>query len=127
MVYTIVNSKGRSFDLPKKTVSVMEDLDQAITIDNNRNLSLREKYSHLHEFVKRTLGEEKAKECLGSDNLDEIDLSELAITVRKIHDSYDKPIADYATAKMREKLASVPMEKITPMVAAAKEVTAQKR
>lgn len=122
MVYTIINSAGRSFDLPKKTVAVMEDLDRALTVDKNRGLSLREKYSHLHEFVKRVLGEDKAKECLGSDNLDDIDLSELAITVRKIHDSYDKPIEDYAVAKAREKMSGLPIDKITSMVAAADKV-----
>lgn len=121
MVYTIIVN-GRSYELPKKTVAVMEDLDQALTIDSNRNLSLREKYTHLHEFVKRNIGEEKAKECLGSDNLDEIDLSDLAITVRKIHDAYDKPVSEYQMAKMRERLGTLPMDKITPMMSAAEKM-----
>ena len=119
MVYTIINSTGRSFDLPAKTVSVMEGLDDALTVDKNTHLSLREKYSRLHEFVKRLLGEEKAKECLGSENLDEIDLSELAITVRKIHDAYDKPVTDYTTSKMRDRFNTIPMDKIGSMVSAA--------
>lgn len=121
MVYTIIVN-GRSYELPKKTVAVMEELDQALTIDSNRNLSLREKYMHLHEFVKRNIGEEKAKECLGSDNLDEIDLSDLAITVRKIHDAYDKPVSEYQTVKMRERLGAVPMDKITTMMSAAEKM-----
>lgn len=121
MIYTIIVN-NRSYELPKKTVAVMEDLDQALTIDSNRNLSLREKYMHLHEFVKKSIGEEKAKECLGSDSLDEIDLSDLAITVRKIHDAYDKPVSEYQTAKMRERLAAVPMDKIVPMMTAAGKV-----
>ena len=121
MVYTIIVN-NRSYELPKKTVAVMEDLDRALTIDSNRNLSLREKYMHLHEFVKRTIGEEKAKECLGSDNLDEIDLSDLAITVRKIHDAYDKPVSEYQAAKMREKLGTLPMDKIAPMMNAAEKM-----
>lgn len=125
MVYTIIVN-GRSYELPKKTIAVMEDLDQALTIDSNRNLSLREKYMHLHEFLKRNIGEEKAKECLGSDNLDEIDLSELAITVRKIHDAYDKPISEYQTAKMREKLGTLPMDKIAPMMNAADKMAGMK-
>ena len=124
MVYTIIVN-NKSYDLPKKTVAVMEDLNQAMTIDSNKNLSLREKYTHLHEFVKRILGEDKARECLSSDMLDEIDLSDLAITVRKIHDSYDKPVTDYAVGKMKERLGVIPMEKITPMVAAAETVAKQ--
>jgi hypothetical protein len=124
MVYTIIVN-NRSYELPKKTVAVMEDLDQAMTIDSNKGLSLRDKYVHLHEFVKRILGEDKAKECLGSDSLDEIDLSDLAITVRKIHDSYDKPVTDYEVGKMKERLGAIPMEKIAPMVAAAETVVKQ--
>lgn len=123
MFYTIINSNGRSFDLPKKTVSVMEALDSAVTIDKNKNMSLREKYSHLHEFVKSILGEENTKECLGSENLDDIDLSELTITVRKIYDSYEKPIEDYAVAKARQKISGLPLDKITSMVSAADKVT----
>lgn len=117
-VYTIIVN-NRSYELPKKTVAVMEDLDQAVTIDSNKNLSLRDKYAHLHEFVKRTIGEEKAKECLSSDNLDEIDLSDLAIIVRKIHDAYDKPIAEYQMSKAREKLGALPMDKLTSFMTAA--------
>lgn len=119
MVYTIINSNGKGFDLPPKTVSVMEELDAALSVDKNTHLSLREKYTRLHECVKRLLGEEKAKECLGSDDLDRIDLSELAITVRKINDAYDKPITDYVAAKMRDKLGSIPMDKVSSIVSAA--------
>lgn len=116
--YTII-VKNRSYELPNKTLAVMEDLDQALRIDENNALSLRDKYAHLHEFVKRTLGEEKAKEALGTDDLNELDLSELAITVRKISDSYDKPITDYQMAKAREKIGSLPLDKITSVVSAA--------
>ncbi len=125
MVYTIIVN-NKSYDLPKKTVAVMEDLDQALTIDNNKSLSLREKYVHLHEFTKRILGEDKARECFGSDNLDEIDLSELAIAVSKIHVAYDKPVVEHSLREMREKLAQVPMDKVTPMIAAMDSVGAGK-
>ena len=116
--YTIIMN-NRSYELPKKTVAAMEDLDQALKIDGNKNLSLREKYVHLHEFLKRNLGEEKAKECLGSENLDEIDLSDLAIAVRKIADAYDKPIVEYQMGKAREKLSALPVEKLTSFMTAA--------
>jgi len=125
MVYTIIVN-NKSYDLPKKTVAVMEDLDQALTVDNNKSLSLREKYVHLHEFTKGILGEDKARECFGTDNLDEIDLSELAIIVSKIHAAYDKPIVEHSLREMREKLSQVPMDKVTPMIAAMDSVGAGK-
>lgn len=117
MVYTVIMN-NRSYELPKKTVFVMEDLDSALSIDKNKSLSLREKYGYLHEFVKRMVGEERARECFGSDLLDEIDLSDLTIAVRKIHDAYDKPIAEYEAGKMQEKFKSIPLEKISPLMTA---------
>ena len=50
---------------------------------------------------------------------DEIDLSDLAIIVRKIHDAYDKPIAEYQMSKAREKLGALPMDKLTSFMTAA--------
>ena len=40
MVYTII-ANNKSFDLPKKTVSVMEELDRVLKVDSNKGLSLR--------------------------------------------------------------------------------------
>lgn len=117
MVYTIIVN-NKSYDLPKKTVDVMEDLDHVLKIDSNTNSSLREKYAHLHAFLKSILGEEKARECLGSDNLDEIDLSDLAITVSKVHAAYEKPVMENSLRDMRERLGQVPMDKITQMISA---------
>ena len=117
-VYTII-VRNRSYELPNKTLDVMEDLDQALRIDENKALSLREKYAHLHEFVKRILGEEDAKEALGAEDLNKIDLSELSITVRKISDSYDKPIIEYQLGKAREKIGALPLDKMTSLMSAA--------
>lgn len=116
--YTII-VRNRSYELPNKTLDVMEDLDQALRIDENKALSLREKYAHLHGFVKRILGEENAKEALGAEDLNKIDLSELAITVRKISDSYDKPIIEYQLGKAREKIGALPLDKMTSLMSAA--------
>ena len=121
MIYTIIMN-NRSYELPKKTVDVMEALDGALTIDNNRNMSLREKYACLHEFVKKMIGDGKAKECLGSESLDELDLSELAIVVQKIHDAYEKPVNDYRMSKMRDKISGIPMDKIASMMSMAENV-----
>ena len=72
MDYTVIIN-NRSYDLPKKTVSVMNKLDDVLKVDN-LNIKARQKFEKLHEFVKDILGEANAKEILGSDNLDEIDL-----------------------------------------------------
>ena len=99
MDYTVIIN-SRSYDLPKKTVSVMNKLDEVLKVDN-LNIKARQKFEKLHEFVKDILGEANAKEILESDNLDEIDLSDLSITVLKINDAYNKPLNDYKMEKMR--------------------------
>lgn len=114
MEYTIIVD-GRSYDLPKKTVAVMDKLDEGLKVDSRPNLTVRQKYEKLHSFVKELLGEENAKELFGSDNLSEIDLSELSLTVLKINDAYDQPLADYRMDKMRESMSSIPTEKIVSL------------
>lgn len=118
MVHTVILN-GRSYDLPKKTIGIANKLDEVLKIDSIRGLSLRQKYEKLHVFTKDVLGEKTTREILGTDDLDEIDLSELTITVRKIVDAYEKPIADYQMEKNREKLAGFPMKQIESIIGAA--------
>ena len=117
MDYTVIIN-SRSYDLPKKTVSVMNKLDEVLKVDN-LNIKARQKFEELHEFVKDILGEANAKEILESDNLDEIDLSDLSITVLKINDAYNKPLNDYKMEKMRATLNSAQIDKINNLVNSA--------
>ena len=121
MEYTIIMN-GRSYDLPKKTVAVMESLDTVLKVDAQKGLTLKQKFEKLHSFTKNLLGEETTREMLGSDNLNEIDLSELTIAVRKIADAYDKPLMDYDTEKSRASLDSLPIEKIISIAKAAEKM-----
>lgn len=114
MEYTIVVD-GRSYDLPKKTVAVMDKLDEVLKVDSRPNLSARQKYDKLHSFVKDILGEENAKELLGSADLTEIDLSELSLAVLRINDAYNQPLNEYRADKMHESLSSIPTEKIVSL------------
>lgn len=110
----IVNEK--SYDLPKKTLSVMEKLDEVLKVDTVKNLSVRQKYEKLHNFVKDTVGSENATEMFGSNNISEIDTSEITLAVLKIRDAYDKPIGDYNAERAQRKLEGLPVEKITQLV-----------
>ena len=111
MTYTIIVD-NRSYDLPKKTVAVMEKLDEVLKVDSVRGYSIRQKFEKLHSFVKELVGDEAAKEMFGSDNLSEIDLSDVTLAVKKIVDAYEKPITDYDTAKSSGALDAMPIEKI---------------
>lgn len=110
----IVNEK--SYDLPKKTLAVMEKLDDVLKVDTVKNLSVRQKYEKLHNFVKDTVGIENAAEMFGSNNISEIDTSEISLAVLKIRDAYDEPINDYNMKRSMHKLNGLPVDKITQLV-----------
>ena len=111
MVHTVILN-GRSYDLPKKNISVASKLDEILKVDTIKGLSIRQKFERLHFFSKDILGEENTKEILGTDNLEEIDLSELTIIVRKIVDAYEKPISDYQAERNREQLSRLPLQQL---------------
>lgn len=112
----IVNDKN--YELPKKTLKVTEKLDDVLKVDSQVNLSVKQKFEKLHNFVKELVGEENAEEMLGSSKLADIDLSELSLIVLKINDAYEKPLADYKQEAMAEKMESIPMDKIISMTKA---------
>lgn len=114
MVYTIIHNR-KSYDLPKKTIGVMEELDKCLKIDSVVGMSLRDKFNELRSFLVSLLGEAAVNEILGSDNLDDIDLSDITITFRKIVDAYDKPIVDYNNGKTRDALSQIPFDKISQL------------
>ncbi|MBR5596483.1 MAG: hypothetical protein IKW30_03655 [Lachnospiraceae bacterium] len=111
MVHTVILN-GRSYDLPKKNINVATKLDEVLKVDSIKGLSVRQKFEKLHVFSKDILGKENTNEILGTDNLEEIDLSELTIIVRKIVDAYEKPISDYQAERNREQLSRLPLQQL---------------
>lgn len=113
MEYTIIVN-GQSYDLPKKTIQVVEKLDDVLRVDST-NLKVKQKFEKLHAFVKGIVGEDAAKEMFGSDDLSEIDLSELTITVKKINDAYEAPVNEYSSDRMSCALDNLPIDKVVQM------------
>ena len=111
MNYTVIIN-GHSYDLPKKTIAVMEKLEEVITVDSNKGMGIRDKFGVLHDFIVELVGEKGAKEILGADNLSEADLSDVTLTVKKIVEAYDKPLKDYQMEQGRKALDGIPIEKI---------------
>lgn len=122
MQYTII-VKGRSYDLPKKTIMVMEDVDTVLKVDSIVGLTVRQKYEKLHVFMKNLVGSDGCQEMFGTDNLSEIDLSDLTIAVKMVVDAYDKPVVEYEMEKSRRKLDNLPFEKITSIANAAQSIS----
>lgn len=121
MNYTII-ANNRTYELPPKTIAVMEELENASKVDEIQGMSLRNKFETLHNFIKCIFGEEKATEILGSSEFDKIDLSDITLTINKIIDAYDKPVQDYQDEKVKKSFNGVPMEKIISMTKAAQSV-----
>ena len=110
------------YPLPVKTLSITEKLDEVLKIDDNMNLSIKQKFDKIHKFVIEVLGEEKASEILGSEKLSEIDLGELSITARKINDAYAKPLEEYEQTKRAAMFDSIPIDQISKMTSALKDI-----
>lgn len=125
MVYTIIVG-NRSYDLPKKTLEVTEQMEKVIETDKAVGIGIREKFNTVFSYENDVLGSDAVKEILGSDNLDEVDLSEVTILFNKIHDAYNKPITDYKLSKSREALNALPIEKVVELAKAANELPQNK-
>ncbi len=125
MEYTVIVG-NKSYDLPKKTLEVMERLDDVLKVDTIPSLSVRQKFEKLHGFIRDTVGEEKCREMFGSDDLEEIDLSELTVTIRKIVDAYDRPVNDYDIERSKSQLNRLPLDKIISMANAAGKMAGNK-
>lgn len=111
MVYTVILN-GHSYDLPAKTVSVWDALDQVLKLDSRKDLSLAQKYRKMLDLVAYLIGEDSISEVFGSADLDAIDTNEIALAVLKIKDSYEKPLRDYTLEQNMEQFNSLPIEKI---------------
>lgn len=127
MVYTVISDDMQSYDLPGKTLKIAEKIEDVIKNDARPDLSIREKYKRLHTFVVDILGKENAKEFLGTDKLDEMDLSVLTITTKKIIDAYDRPLDDYNRQKVQQTMDEIPLDKVTELIKATDNIKGTKK
>lgn len=111
MIYTVILNE-HSYDLPAKTVSVWDALDQILKLDSRKDLSLVQKYRKMMEFVGSLIGEDSIVKIFGSSDLDAIDTNEITLAVLKIKDAYEKPLRDYTMEQNMEQFNNLPIEKI---------------
>lgn len=117
MIYTIIASNGQSYDLPAKTIGVMDSLNNILKIDQT-DLGLKQKYQKILEFAVNVLGDEAIKEILGSDKVNDIDVGELELIILKIKAAYDKPIEEYRAEQLENSLEGIPTEKLVALTKA---------
>lgn len=121
MIYTVIIN-DRSYDLPKKTMAVTEELEKTAKIDEVKNLSTREKYKKVLDCVVSLIGTDNVKEALGSIDINEVDLSDVTIAFRKIVDAYNKPVQDYNMANSLSSLDSLPIGRLTELANATTQI-----
>jgi len=127
MIYTIISDDMQSYDLPGKTLKVVEKIEDLSKADTRKDLSIREKYKKQYAFVIDILGKEVAKEFLGGDKLEELDLSVLTITCKKIIDAYDRPVDDYNRSKVQQSLDEIPLDKVSELIKATDDMKGIKK
>lgn len=122
MIYTVIASNGQSYDLPPKSINVMEKLDKILKIDSEKGLSIRQKYQKVYEFVVELLGKEVSAEILNGKTLNDVDMGELELLVLKIQDSYNDAISEYRAEKLRDSFEAIPADKLSALTEIGKAI-----
>lgn len=110
MKYTFIYN-GKSYELPKKTIEVAERLEYCAGLDDT-DMSIREKFKYFYETIEILTGKENAEEILGSENIEEVDLSEVSIVMQKIMGAYSKPITQSEIRELHDLLNEMPISKL---------------
>lgn len=118
MIYTVITESGQSYDLPPKTLKVVESIEKVANL-NKTGKSLREKYRVLFDCLVQFLGKENLKEIFGTDSFEECDLSDISILYQKILNAYNKPEEEFQLKETLKTFDSIPVEKITSFANAA--------
>jgi len=121
MEYTII-IKGHSYELPQKTIAVVEELEEITNIDSIKGLSIKDKFKRLFQFIEKCVGTDNAVEILGSKRVEEVDLSDVSITVRKIIEAYAAPLREYEADLQRRQIEELPIDKIMELAKTAKAI-----
>ena len=124
MIYTIIASNNQSYDLPPKTIDVIEKLDKVLQVDKEK-ISIRQKYQKMLDFVKFMLGEDNAAEILGDKSIDNIDVGEVELLILKIQDAYNDAVIDYRTSKLKDSFDSIPADKLAALTEIGKAIKAK--
>ena len=121
MIYTLIVGT-KSYDLPKKTLAIVEKLDGVVVLDKNPRMNTRDKYQSILNLEEELLGKSNLEEILGATSLDDVDLSVVVITFRKIVDAYNKPVQEYDRAASTEAFNRIPVEKLSQLAALVKAI-----
>lgn len=95
MQYTL-EFAGRSYDLPKFTKSVKDEISKIDARNADTRVNDTDKYKGMYNFIRKMIGADAALEIFETENLDEMDLNDITICFLGIGTGYDKPVNEYA-------------------------------
>lgn len=102
---------GKEYPLATNTMKIARLIDSA-----ERSASITEAYKNELEFVKAALGEDTAKEILGTLNLEEVDLTNLVLVYNAATAGYEARI-EAAKRERESRLVDTPAIKAVKDVA----------
>ena len=91
MEYTLIY-RGNSYELPKFTKKVKDKIDRISEQNESPSIKDYDKYKGMYDFIRETIGAEAALEIFETDDIDEMDLNEIAVCFLGICSGYDKPV-----------------------------------
>ena len=91
MEYTLIY-RGNSYELPKFTKKVKDKIDRISEQNESPSIKDYDKYKGMYDFIREMIGAEAALEIFETDDIDEMDLNEIAVCFLGICSGYDKPV-----------------------------------
>lgn len=99
---------GKNYELPKKTMNVVEKEDYMHTASK----TLQEAYRKQFEFLQAVLNEDSIKEIFGTDDIMNIDLTEVTYVCNLINDAYLEKINKHNLEKAERISSNKSVEKL---------------
>lgn len=117
-----VTFNSRSYALPTKTLAVVQQIDELMTVEvgyEKGQIKALDCLTAEYQFIIDTLGADKSAEILGSDDINEIDVSDVSIAVMKILTAYTEKVEKAKLEKQLQSLNDPKMKQAMELIKAA--------
>lgn len=103
-----VTLNGHNYPLPTKTLAVVEQIETLMQTEmqfEKRQIRAVDCLTAEYGFILSIFGEEKSAEILGADNIREVDVNEVSISVIKILTAYNEKVEKAKLEKQMQVLS----------------------
>ena len=110
---------GKEYELTPKTMKVARQIERA-----EQSETITEAYKAEFDLVKLAIGDEAAREILGTSNLEDIDLNKMVAVYNAIIDGYDAEIRQLQAEKEAEMFNSPAFKALSNIARDLRTITA---